>query len=183
MDFKNLRVLVMDGAGKQTLAMVRGLKEIGCHVTVLCSSKRDTCYVSNRPDEKIINPDLPKRNESVLAFLLELVSTGNYDVLMPIGEMSTNFATSHEAEFSKHVKLACAPRETYLKAFNKQVTFDQAMASGIPCPYTRHSEQDVEEFLSKCKFPIIIKPRQGLGSIGFHKFETAAHCAIVLPQS
>ncbi len=171
MDFTKLRVLVMDGGGKQTLAMVRGLKELGCHVTVLCSSKLDTCYVSNKPDEKILNPNLPERNEETLRFLLDLVATGKYDALMPIGELSTNFVTGHEAEFTKYVKLACAPRETYIKAFNKQTTFDQAMESGIPCPYTRHSAQPIEEYLEKCRFPIIIKPRQGLGSIGFHKFE------------
>lgn len=171
MDFTKLRVLVMDGNGKQTLAMVRGLKEIGCRVTVLCSTKLDTCYVSNKPDERILNPDLINKNEKTLAFLLGLVSTGKYDVLMPIGELSTNFVTEHEKEFTKYVKLACAPRESYIKAFNKQTTFDQAMKSGIPCPYTRRSDQDIEEYLEKCHFPIIIKPRQGLGSIGFHKFE------------
>ena len=161
----------MDGGGKQTLAMVRGLKEIGCHVTVLCSTKFDTCYVSNKPDEKILNPGLPERNEATLRFLLDLVSSGRYDVLMPIGELSTNFVTEHEEEFTKYVKLACAPRETYIKAFNKQTTFDQAMKSGIPCPYTRRSDQDIQEYLDTCRFPVIIKPRQGLGSIGFHKFE------------
>ncbi len=171
MDFTKLRVLVMDGGGKQTLAMVRGLKEIGCHVTVLCNTKMDTCYVSNKPDERILNTDLTKRNEETLEFLISLVSTGKFDALMPIGELSTNFVTEHEDEFKKYVKLACAPRETYIKAFNKQTTFDQAMKSGIPCPYTRRSEQDIEEFLEACRFPIIIKPRQGLGSIGFHKFE------------
>ncbi|MBR3097976.1 MAG: ATP-grasp domain-containing protein [Clostridia bacterium] len=172
MDFTKLRVLVMDGGGKQTLAMVRGLKDIGCHVTVLCNSKMDTCYVSKKPDEKIVNPILPERNEEALKFLLDLVATGKYDVLMPIGELSTNFITDHEEEFKKYVKLACAPRDTYIKAFNKQTTFDQAMKSGIPCPYTRQSNQDIEDFLQHCRFPIIIKPRQGLGSIGFHKFET-----------
>ena len=172
MDFTKLRVLVMDGGGKQTLAMVRGLKDIGCHVTVLCNSKMDTCYVSKKPDEKIVNPILPERNEEALKFLLDLVATGRYDVLMPIGELSTNFITDHEEEFKKYVKLACAPRDTYIKAFNKQTTFDQAMKSGIPCPYTRQSDQDIEDFLQHCRFPIIIKPRQGLGSIGFHKFET-----------
>lgn len=171
MDFTKISVLVMDGGGKQTLAMVRGLKEIGCHVTVLCSTKMDTCYVSNKPDEKILNPNLPERNKETLKFLLNLVSTGKYDALMPIGELSTNFATEHEAEFKKYVKLACAPREAYIKAFNKQTTFDQAMMLGVPCPYTRRSDQDIEEYLEKCHFPVIIKPRQGLGSIGFHKFE------------
>ena len=161
----------MDGGGKQTLAMVHGLKELGCHVTVLCSSRMDTCYVSNKPDERILNPNLTERDDVTLKFLLDLVSTGKYDALMPIGELSTNFVTEHEAEFTKYVKLACAPRESYIKAFNKQITFDQAMESGIPCPYTRRSDQSIEDYLGKCHFPIIIKPRQGLGSIGFHKFE------------
>ena len=171
MNFTKLRVLVMDGGGKQTLAMVRGLKEIGCHVTVLCITKLDSCYVSNKPDEKIQNPILLDRNDETLKFLLDLVSTGKYDALMPIGELSTNFVTEHEEEFTKYVKLACAPRDIYIKAFNKQITFDTAIESGIPCPYTRHSKQDIENYLRTCHFPIIIKPRQGLGSIGFHKFE------------
>ena len=172
MDFTKIHVLVMDGGGKQTLAMVRGLKDLGCRVTVLCNTKHDTCYVSNKPDEKILNEELVKRDEEALKYLLSLVSTGKYDVLMPIGEMTTNFITSHEDEFKKYVKLACAPRNIYIKAFNKQTTFDQAMKSGIPCPYTRQSGQDIEDYLKNAHFPIIIKPRQGLGSIGFHKFKT-----------
>lgn len=172
MDFSKLRVLVMDGGGKQTLAMIRGLRELGCHITVLCNTKMDTCYVSNIPDERILNSCFKDRNEKTLQTLLSILSTGQYDVLMPIGEMSTDFVTRHEIEFAKYVKLACAPRNTYIQAFNKQNTFDQAIESGIPCPYTRHSRQDVEDYLAHAKFPLIIKPRQGLGSIGFHKFES-----------
>ena len=171
MDFKGLRVLVLDAAGKQTLAMVRGLKEIGCEVTVLCKSKLDSCYASNLPDKKILNPDITVIDENYINALLEMVKTRKYDVLMPIGELSTNPVTQNEKEFTPYVKLACAPRETYIKAFNKQITFDTAMENGISCPYTRHSKQSIEDYLEKCQFPIIIKPRQGLGSIGFHKFE------------
>ena len=171
MDFKNLRVLVLDGSGKQTLAMIRGLKEIGCHVTALCASKLDVCYVSNLPDEKLLMPDMAIVNDHYIETSLKIVSSGSYDVLMPIGELTTNPITQHEAEFKKYVKLACAPRETYIKAFNKQITFETAMENGIPCPYTRHSKQSIEDYLEKCRFPIIIKPRQGLGSIGFHKFD------------
>ena len=172
MDFCGIRVLVLDGAGKQTHAMIRGLKDIGCHVTVLCSSKNNTCYVSNLPDEKILENNLSTQNENYIPYLLQLVKSGKYDVVMPIGEMSTNVVTQHEDEISKYVKLACAPRDTYIKAFNKQITFDTAMEVGVPCPYTRFSKQSIEDFLNHAKFPLIIKPRQGLGSIGFHKFET-----------
>ena len=172
MDFTKIRVLVIEGGGKQPYAMVRGLKEIGCHVTVICGSKKATCYVSNKPDKKILNTEFVENNEDKFHYLLSLVSTGDYDVLMPIGEMSTDFITQHEDDFKKYVKIACAPRKVYLQAFNKQNTFDQAMKSGIPCPYTRRSDQDIEDYLKHAKFPIIIKPRQGIGSIGFHKFVT-----------
>lgn len=171
MNFGGLRVLVLDGSGKQTLAMIRGLKEIGCIVTVICKSKLDVCYVSRLPDKKLQMPEMAIVDDNYIRSLLQLVSTGSYDVLMPIGELSTNPVTQHEDEFKKFVKLACAPRDTYINAFNKQITFDTAMENGIPCPYTRHSKQDIEEYLNTCTFPIIIKPRQGLGSIGFHKFE------------
>lgn len=171
MDFTKIRVLVTDGSGKQPLAMIRGLKELGCHVTVLCNTKWDSCYVSNKPDKKILL-DYAARDDNAYRMLKELVSSGDYDVLMPVGELSTNFITSHEEELSRYVKLACAPRDAYIRVFNKQITFDTAMSEGIPCPYTRHSEQPIEDYLQKAHFPIIIKPRQGLGSIGFHKFET-----------
>ena len=134
MDFTKIRVLVTDGGGKQPYAMIRGLKEIGCHVTVICGSKKSTCYVSNKPDKKILNTEFVENNDDKFHYLLSLVSTGDYDVLMPIGEMSTNFITLHEDDFKKYVKIACAPRKVYLQAFNKQNTFDQAMKSGIPCP-------------------------------------------------
>ena len=172
MDFKDLRVLVLDGSGKQPPAMIRGLKEIGCKVSVICGTKLDTCYVSKLPDNKILEPGFGPKNENYIEFILNLVKTGEYDVIMPIGEMSTNMITQHEDEFKPYVKIACAPRETYIKAFNKQITFDAAIENGIPCPYTRHSKQDINDYLAKCHFPIIIKPRQGLGSIGFHKFDT-----------
>lgn len=170
MDFTGLRVLVID-SGKQSLAMIRGLKEIGCHVTVICGSKKSINYVSNQQDKKIVNEHIHDHDDWAITELLKLLKTREYDVVMPISELGTNFATQHEDEIKSYVKLACAPRDAYIKAFNKQMTFDTAIENGIPCPYTRHSKQDIEDYLEKCHFPIIIKPRQGLGSIGFHKFE------------
>ena len=171
-DYKKIRVLVTDGDGKQPLAMVRGLKELGCHVTVLCGSKYDTLYHSKKPDDKIVNGVMHNKNQATLDFLLSLVSSGKYDVLMPVAEAFTDFITKNEALLKNYVKLACAPRGVYIKASNKQITFDEAIKLGVPCPNTRRSDQDIDDFLKNVKFPIIIKPRTGSGSIGFHKFSS-----------
>ena len=174
MDFTRIRVLLLDGGARQTLTMLHGLKQVGCHVTVLCSSKNDVCYNSKLPDKKLLDYDAAGSYDGFEAAVLKLVASGDYDVLFPVAEITTNKVTLHEEEIKKYVKIACAPRESYIQAFNKQNTFETAMDIGIPCPYTRRKDQSVEDYLSKAKFPIIIKPRQGLGSIGFHKFNTEA---------
>ena len=171
MDFEGIRVFVPE-AGKQALATVRGLKELGCHVTVACKSKLNACYASKLPDNRILFDNLFVNVDETYKFYIKQAKSGNYDVLMPIGEKSTSIVNSHEDEFKKYIKVACAPMKAYIQVFNKQNTFDKAIEIGTPCPYTRHSKQDLEDYLKKAKFPLIIKPRQGVGSIGFHKFET-----------
>ncbi len=173
MDFSKIRVLVTDGGARQTLTIIRGLKEVGCKISVMCSSKLDACYASNIPDEKILNKDAAGSYDGFENFLLNLLKTKKYDVLIPVAEMTTNKITKHEEEYSQYTRLACAPREAYIQAFNKQATFEQAMRIGIPCPNTRMENQDIEDYLATVNFPIIIKPRNGVGSIGFHKFDTA----------
>ncbi len=172
MDFSKIRVLVTDGGARQTLTIIHGLKEIGCRISVICSSRLDVCYVSNIPDEKILNKAAAGSHEGFETFLLGLLKKGKYDVLLPVAEMTTNKVTRHEKEYEKYVRMACAPREAYIQAFNKQATFERAMGLGIPCPFTRKESQTVGDYLGKASFPIIIKPRNGVGSIGFHKFES-----------
>lgn len=171
MDFSNIKVLVPE-AGKQALAMIRGLKELGCHVTVVCQSKLNAGYASKLPDRKILFENLLSDVEGTYKFLLDEVKKGGYDVLMPIGEKSTSIVNAHEDKFKSILKVACAPMRAYIQVFNKQNTFDKAIEIGTPSPYTRHSSQSVEDYLVKAQFPLIIKPRQGVGSIGFHKFKS-----------
>ena len=171
MDFSKIKVLLTDGGARQTLTILHGLKEIGCHVTVLCSSKYNVCYASKLPDRKILNEKAAGSNEGFEKYLLQVISTKEFDVLLPVAEMTTNKVTRHEDEYKKYVMLACAPRSAYIQAFNKQNTFEHAMNIGMPCPVTRRENQTVEDYLESVDFPIIIKPRSGMGSIGFHKFE------------
>lgn len=171
MDFCSTRVLLTDGGARQTLTILHGLKEIGCHVSVLCSSKYDVCYASKLPDNRILNENAAGSCDGFEDFLITILSGGQYDVLVPVAEMTTNKVTQHEDEYRKFVKIACAPRKAYIQAANKQNTFELAMKIGMPCPITRREGQSVEDFLGGVEFPVVIKPRFGMGSIGFHKFE------------
>lgn len=172
MDFSKVRVLLTDGGSRQALTILRGLKKAGCHVTVLCPTRLDVCCASRFADEKIVDPNAAGSVDGFEAFLLEQLKTGKYDVLLPVAEITTDKVTRNEEEYGRYARLACAPRRAYIQAFDKQRTFEKAMEIGIPCPYTRRLGQSVEDFIANAHFPVIIKPRQGLGSIGFHKFVT-----------
>lgn len=171
MDFQKINVLVTDGDGRQTLTILHDLKELGCNTTVLCSSKLDLCCKSNAAKHKLLDERGTPHHPEYVSFILETLKTGKYDVLLPVGEASTNRITEKEDELRKYVKLACAPRSAYINAFDKQRTFEIAAEQGIPAPKTRLGTQTVEEYLKTVDFPLIIKPRNGMGSIGFHKFE------------
>lgn len=171
MNFNKLRVLVTDGGGRQTLTIIHKLKELSCHIAVLCESKFDLCYASNVPEKKILDERSSPSHEDFDEFLLDTLRTGDYDVILPVAEGSTNRITSIEDEVKKYVKIAGAPRSSYINAFDKQRTFELAAHENIPIPNTRLMSQSVQDFLSTISFPLIIKPRNGVGSIGFHKFE------------
>ncbi|MGI6071399.1 MAG: ATP-grasp domain-containing protein [Lachnospiraceae bacterium] len=171
MDFTKIRVLVTSGGARQTLTILHGLKQLGCHIAVLCSSRLDVGYASNIPHEKILDSRISTTGDDYIPFLTELLQTGKYDVILPVCEMSTNLVTQNEDELKKYVRLACASRQSYMNAFDKQKTFEKSAELNIPMPCTRLSGQSVEDYLKTVEFPLIIKPRSGMGSIGFHKFE------------
>ena len=169
-----IRVLLTDGSARQTLTILHGLKAINCHVTVLCSAKLDVCYASRLPDRKILKPEADASHMNFEKFLLKQVQSGEYDVLLPVAELTTNKITANEDALKAYVRLACAPRSAYINAFDKQRTFETAYAENICMPKTRLSTETVEDYLKTVNFPLIIKPRNGVGSIGFHKFDSEA---------
>lgn len=173
MDFKGIRVLLLDGASRQILPIMNDIKELGCHVTTFNTSKLDNGYVSRYPDNKILRLDVQADPSKVENAIDEEVMSGKYDVLIPLGDYFTNIVTKNEEKYKTFVRLACAPRSSYIQAYDKQQTFKRCLENDIPCPLTRQDGEDIETFFRKARFPIIIKPRSGYGSIGFAKIETA----------
>ena len=55
MEFKDVRVQVTNGDGRQTMTILHGLKDLGCQITVLCTSKKGLCYRSNAAQKKVLD--------------------------------------------------------------------------------------------------------------------------------
>lgn len=175
MDFKSLRVLVLDGYCRQVAVILRELHKLGCQITTLNQSKLDIGNTSRYPKTKLVEPQIKGNTDELKKVLDRELSTGKYDVVFPMTEPTTELLLENEEKYKKHVHYACADKEGFFKAYDKQLTMTICMENGINCPLTKTDAETLDEFLSKVKFPLALKPRKGSGSRGFYRADSREH--------
>ena len=170
MDFKGIRVLVLEGYARQSLPLIRAFNKLGCEVTALCSSKLDVAYVSRYTTKKILGVCDRENVEGTTEQVRELLKTGNYDVVVPTVDFSASLLSNNKQEFSKYAKVVSNDAEVYDIAGDKQKTMAVCMEHGIPCPMTILDAETIDDVVnSDIQYPIVMKPRVGYGAIGFKK--------------
>lgn len=169
---KGTRVLILEGYCKQCLPFIRGFKEYGCEVTILCKSKLDCGYASRLPDHKILGIcDISRPVESE-KYIVDLIKTGNYDLVFPPFEFSARILSHNKEELSKYAIIYSNDTEIFDRANDKNEVMRVCMENDIPCPYTLFGVTKPEDVSAKgLKYPIIIKPRRSYGGRGFHAFD------------
>lgn len=168
------RILILEGYCKQCLPFIRGFKELGCHITVLCGSKLDCSYVSRLPDKKIIGVcDIHKPKESE-EYIIELIKTGNFDLVFAPFDFSARILANNKKELSKYAIIYSNDKDIFNAGADKETVMNVCMENGIPCPKTYFDINSIEAIKNNAelKFPIIIKPRSMYGARGFHAFDT-----------
>ena len=183
MDFKGKRVLILEGYCKQCLPFIRGFKKLGCEVTILCETKLDCGYASRLPDHKILGVCDFKRPKESEEYIVNLVKTGNYDLVYPLFDFSARILSHNKDELSKYAIIYANDKEIFDKANDKNAVMRICMENNIPCPFTIfdvHSIDDVES--SGIQFPIIIKPRRMYGARGYHRFNSLKEMKVYIKQ-
>lgn len=172
MDFIGKKVMVLDGEGRQIASIVQELHRLGCISTTVNSSKLDVGYTSRYPNEKLIYKEMHSNPEAFEKYILSLLKTGKYDVVIPVQEESTEMLLKHQEELKEQVRIVCAPYDAFVQAYDKQKTMELCMKNNIPCPITKTDDETLDEYLAKIQFPLAVKPRKGTGSIGFRCVKT-----------
>lgn len=175
MDIKSIvkckHILVLEGYCKQCLPFIREFNKLGCEVSVLCGSKWDCGYASRLPDHKILGVcDLHKPIESE-KFIIELVKTGNFDIVYPVFEFGARILAHHKEELSKYAIICANEKEIFDRANDKNEVMRVCMENNLPCPITLFDVQSPEDVdRGGLDYPVIIKPRSMYGARGFHVF-------------
>lgn len=175
MDIKSIvkgkHILVLEGYCKQCLPFIRGFKELGCEVSVLCGSKWDCAYWSRYADHKILGVcDLHKKKESE-EYIINLIKTGEFDIVFPVFEFGARILAHHKEELSKYAIICANEKDIFDRANDKNEVMKVCMENGLPCPKTLFDVKKYDDVINGgLDYPIIIKPRSMFGARGFHIF-------------
>ena len=169
--FTGKHILILEGYCKQCLPFIRGFKELGCEVSILCGSKLDCGYASRLPDHKILGIcDLHKPEESE-KYIIELIKNGNYDLVLPVFEFGARILAHNKKELSKYAIICANDKEIFDRANDKNEVMKVCMENHFPCPNTLFNVKSVQDIAIRgLAYPIIIKPRSMYGARGFHVF-------------
>ena len=168
-DLSGIKVLLLEGFARQSMAIMESLHKLGCYVTTYNNSKLDLGYLSHYPDKKIIGFwDRTDEKKSAEA-LMEVLKKEHYDVTIPLTDFSATMLSKHKNEFEEYTHVAVNDWDVFMQAGDKLNTMIACMDNNIPCPKTLRNAETLDDVLkSGLRYPFIIKPRVGYGSIGFH---------------
>lgn len=169
---KGIKVLLLEGFARQSMAIMESLHRDCYHVTTYNSRKTDLGYLSHYPDKKLLGFWDREDEEASAKAILEVLKTDHYDVTIPLTDFSATMLSRRKDEFNQFTRVAVNDWPVFQMAADKQNTMNACMDNGIPCPKTlRHADSIDEVLESGLEYPFIIKPRVGYGSIGFHRID------------
>lgn len=169
----NYNVLLSDGYTRQTLPMVKALRELGCIVTVICYSKLDVAYSSKYPNNKIIVGFEKDDYNALLDKVIDVVKQNHIDLIIPLTDYSATLFAKNKKLLSSITCVAVNDLDIYEKAIDKLNTMGICMDNFIPCPKTLNGDISIECVRkNELKYPLVIKPRSACGSIGFRKVDS-----------
>ena len=168
---KKLKILLLD-QGRQVLPFLQSYKQKGYDITLVCVSKISEGYFSILPNRKYIWPNYNLNPEEFKERLLNYVKANGPDVTIALGDKSAGILSDHFYQLSKFTNLTVPTKDVFIYGKDKGMLMSYCMDNNIPCPKTIFPELiNISELNSYINFPVIVKPKTGVGAVGIYVFE------------
>lgn len=168
---KTYSVLLFEGRARQSLALSKAFKGLGCEVTALCESKLDVSYVSRYVDKKVIGVCNNANEVGTRDQILRLVKDNKYDLVVPTTDFAAMILSKYKKEIEQYSKVASNEWAIFQIAADKNQTMKVCSNLELPCPVTLFDIDSIEK-VKGIKYPIVVKPTIGYGAIGFHRVDS-----------
>lgn len=177
-----VRVLVMDGRIQSCLPVLKALRLGGHHVTIAESDPLCVGFFSRYPHRRIRHRDPRFDPEGFLSDLKGHLATGEYDVLIPILDVTAELVSQHKPELARFVRIPLVDYPIFMRARDKSQTMKIAQAHGLPVPHTYFPEEmDIDEIAKGVDYPVLIKPNISVGARGLTKVKDARELKELYP--
>ena len=176
------RILVMDGRIQSCLPVIKALRQKGHHVTIAESDPLCVGFFSRYPHQRWRHRDPRKDPEGFVLDLERHLSTGQFDVLIPILDVTAELVSLHKPELERHVRIPLVDYPTFMLARDKSQTMRLAQSLGLPCPQTFFPEDSsLEDIASRVDYPVLIKPNLSVGARGLTKVHQSTDLKRLFP--
>jgi predicted ATP-grasp superfamily ATP-dependent carboligase len=169
---KPMKVLVTDADYKHSLAAIRALATEKVEVHAASNTKDALSFYSRHVAKSMIYPNPMMRRQFLLA--MEAINDQEgYDAILPIGnETCFSIATGDSEILRKKAPLPSL--RSYLVACDKLKTLALANELGMPIPETIFPQDNLEEKISRLRYPLVAKRTFGSGKPSL--VHSAAEC-------
>jgi glutathione synthase/RimK-type ligase-like ATP-grasp enzyme len=160
---RQLRVLLTEGASTSAREAVTALGLRGHHIEICDPDRHCLCRFSSFVRRFHHCPSLRDSPKDYLDFVVRLLETGQYDVLLPIHEQGLVFAKAHRR--LPPVGVALPSFEAYAQALDKG-SFSRLLSDlGIAQPRTQ-IVSGIDDVPGEMRFPFVLKRRVATASRG-----------------
>ncbi len=152
------KILLTNGAYKQTLAITRSLGAAGYEVGIVSHHALSVGFFSKYCRHRHIIAQTDDESKYV-AQLLDILKKHAYDVVLPVGYPVTGWLAECADDIRQYTKLPLAHLSAFKIFENKQLTHDLARQLDIPVPKTfaPKTKDEATECLNQLDFPIVFK--------------------------
>jgi predicted ATP-grasp superfamily ATP-dependent carboligase len=153
-------VFITDGDQRSALAVVRSLGRAGIAVSVGESQIPNLASSSRYCSKRVCYPSPVEDGEGFMAFLRAQLKGGEYELLLPVTDVTMQLVASARGSFPPSVRIPFPGREQVCLAQDKRHVLDLAQRLGIPCPETYLCDDDnLEDVAQSLRYPVVVKPR------------------------
>lgn len=172
-DYSRINVLVFGAGGRQALPVCKGFYQLKCKITTYCKSKTASGYLTRYKTDCILYKPETSEGMDFLEYGLKLVREGQFDLVVPLGDVTATFLSRHKTEIPPGTKVAVNDWNIFQFAMDKAKTMRVCSEIGVPAPKTVFGDDLVKQIeQTDFSYPVVVKPRTGLGSIGFNIIAT-----------
>lgn len=152
--------------------MAKALRQLGCRVTTICASRLDLGCHSRFITRWHRGPRGQEDPEGFLSRISEILRADPQDVVIPLTDGSATVLSQHKLELSAHSRIAVPDWPIFLYARDKLLTMRACQELGIPAPKTWLQDTlPLDPRGIGLQFPVVVKPRQSYGAIGFSRVD------------